>query len=213
MMFVILGVIYWVIRDFGPAAQAGFGIGGRMMQALFLPVMALAFGATPLAGQNFGARHYERVRATFWHAAILSSVLMLGLTLVCQLRPQLFIQGFSRQPEVVAVGAEYLRIISWNFVATGLIFTCSGLFQALGNTWPSLLSSASRLLTFALPAFWLSTRPDFTLTQVWHLSVVTVALQALTSLWLLRREFRRKLSAAAILPVAVAAPTGPEGAG
>ena len=213
MMFVILGVIYWVIRGFGPAAQAGFGIGGRMMQALFLPVMALAFGATPLAGQNFGARHYERVRATFWHAAILSSVLMLGLTLVCQLRPQLFIQGFSRQPDVVAVGAEYLRIISWNFVATGLIFTCSGLFQALGNTWPSLLSSASRLLTFALPAFWLSTRPDFTLTQVWHLSVVTVALQALTSLWLLRREFRRKLSAAAIPPVALAAPTGPEGAG
>ena len=213
MMFVILGVIYWVIRGFGPAAQAGFGIGGRMMQALFLPVMALAFGATPLAGQNFGARHYERVRATFWHAAILSSVLMLGLTLVCQLRPQLFIQGFSRQPDVVTVGAEYLRIISWNFVATGLIFTCSGLFQALGNTWPSLLSSASRLLTFALPAFWLSTRPGFTLTQVWHLSVATVALQALTSLWLLRREFRRKLSAAAIPPVAVAAPTGPEGAG
>jgi len=175
-------------------------------------VMALAFGATPLAGQNFGARHYERVRATFWHAAILSSVLMLGLTLVCQLRPQLFIQGFSRQPDVVAVGAEYLRIISWNFVATGLIFTCSGLFQALGNTWPSLLSSASRLLTFALPAFWLSTRPGFTLTQVWHLSVATVALQALTSLWLLRREFRRKLRAAAILPVAVAAPSGPEGA-
>jgi Na+-driven multidrug efflux pump len=213
MMFVILGVIYWVIRGFGPAAQAGFGIGGRMMQALFLPVMALAFGATPLAGQNFGARHYERVRATFWHAAILSSVLMLGLTLVCQLRPQLFIQGFSRQPDVVAVGAEYLRIISWNFVATGLIFTCSGLFQALGNTWPSLLSSASRLLTFALPALWLSTRPGFTLTQVWHLSVATVALQALTSLWLLRREFRRKLRAAAILPVAVAAPSGPEGAG
>ena len=213
MMFVILGVIYWVIRGFGPAAQAGFGIGGRMMQALFLPVMALAFGATPLAGQNFGARHYERVRATFWHAAILSSVLMLGLTLVCQLRPQLFIQGFSRQPDVIAVGAEYLRIISWNFVATGLIFTCSGLFQALGNTWPSLLSSASRLLTFALPAFWLSTRPGFTLTQVWHLSVATVALQALTSLWLLRREFRRKLRAAAILPVAVAAPSGPEGAG
>jgi putative MATE family efflux protein len=213
MMFVILGVIYWVIRGFGPAAQAGFGIGGRMMQALFLPVMALAFGATPLAGQNFGARHYERVRATFWHAALLSSVLMLGLTLVCQLRPQLFIQGFSRQPDVVAVGAEYLRIISWNFVATGLIFTCSGLFQALGNTWPSLLSSASRLLTFALPALWLSTRPGFTLTQVWHLSVATVALQALTSLWLLRREFRRKLRAAAILPVAVAAPSGPEGAG
>jgi putative MATE family efflux protein len=152
MMFVILGVIYWVIRGFGPAAQAGFGIGGRMMQALFLPVMALAFGATPLAGQNFGARHYERVRATFWHAAILSSILMLGLTLVCQLRPQLFIQGFSRQPEVVAVGAEYLRIISWNFVATGR-FSSSGPFQALAI--PAVAASLLRRSP-ALPAFWLS---------------------------------------------------------
>ena len=162
MMFVILGVIYWVIRGFGPVAQAGFGIGSRVMQrACSCPSMALAFGAAPLAGQNFGARRYERVRATFRHAAVVSSVLMLALTLICQAAPHLFIRAFSKQPEVVSVGAEYLRIISWNFVATGLIFTCSGLFQALGNTWPSLLSSASRLLTFVVPAVWLSTQPDF----------------------------------------------------
>ena len=195
MMFLILGVIYWVIRGFGPAAQAGFGIGGRMMQALFLPVMAVAFAVTPVAGQNFGARQYARVRETFRSAAIVSSVLMLLLTIVCQWRPEVFIYGFSRQPEVVAVGTSYLRIISWNFVATGLIFTCSGVFQALGNTWPSLLSSASRLVTFVAPLLWLSTRPHFTLMQVWYLSVATVSLQAVTSLVLLMREMRRKLAA------------------
>ena len=78
-------------------------------------------------------------------------------------------------------------------VATGLIFTCSGLFQALGNTWPSLLSSASRLLTFVVPVVLLSRQPHFSLTEVWYLSVATVTLQALTSLALLVREFRRKL--------------------
>jgi putative MATE family efflux protein len=204
VMFVILGVIFVVIRGFGSEAQAGFGVGSRVMQALFLPVMALAFGATPLAGQNFGARQYQRVRETFRQAALLSCALMLVLTLVCQVLPEFFIRYFSQQPEVVAVGAGYLRIISWNFVATALIFTCSGLFQALGNTWPSLLSSGSRLLTFVIPAVWLSTRPGFTLTQVWHLSVATVALQALTSLWLLRREFKRRLgggAAAQPLPI------------
>jgi putative MATE family efflux protein len=188
MMFVIIGVIYWVIRGFGPAAQAGFGVGGRVMQALFLPVMALAFAAPAVAGQNFGARQ-------FGAAALLSAVLMLVLTLVCQVRPQVFIEFFSRQPEVVEVGATYLRIISWNFVATGLVFTCSGLFQALGNTWPSLASSGSRLFTFVMPAVWLSTRPNFALTEVWYLSVATVTLQALTSLALLQREFRRRLGA------------------
>ena len=193
MMFVIIGVIYWVIRGFGPAAQAGFGIGGRVMQALFLPVMALAFAAPAVAGQNFGARKFIRVRQTFRAAALLSAVLMLGLTLVCQWRPQVFIEFFSRQPEVVEVGATYLRIISLNFIATGLIFTCSGLFQALGNTWPSLASSASRLFTFVLPAVILSTLPHFSLLEVWYLSVATVTLQMITSLALLQREFRRKL--------------------
>ena len=195
MMFVILGVIYWVIRSFGPAAQAGFGIGGRVMQAMFLPVMAIAFAVTPVAGQNFGAGRLERVRETFRTGAILSSALMLLITLVCQWRPEWFIYAFTRAPQVVAVGGPYLRIISWNFIATGLIFTCSGLFQALGNTWPSLLSSASRLLTFVLPVVLLSRQPHFALTQVWYLSVATVTLQALISLTLLAREFRRKLGA------------------
>ena len=205
MIFVILGVIYWVIRGFGPAAQAGFGVGARVMQALFLPVMAIAFAVSPVAGQNFGARHYARVRETFRRAALLSSVLMLAITLLCQWRAEWFIECFTRQADAVAVGATYLRIISWNFVATGLIFTCSGLFQALGNTWPSLLSSASRLLTFVLPAVLLSGLPHFTLTQVWYLSVATVTLQALTSLALLRREFRRKL---AVPPAATGGASG-----
>ncbi|HEY0767026.1 MAG TPA: MATE family efflux transporter [Steroidobacteraceae bacterium] len=194
MIFVILAVIYWVIRSFGPAAQAGFGVGGRVMQALFLPVMAIAFAVPAVAGQNFGARQHARVRETFRRAVLLSSMLMLAITLLCQWRPELFIEGFTRQPDAVAVGSTYLRVISWNFLATGLIFTCSGLFQALGNTWPSLLSSGARLLTFVLPAVWLSTLPHFTLMQVWYLSVASVTLQALTSLVLLRREFRRKLA-------------------
>jgi putative MATE family efflux protein len=210
LMFVILGVIYYVIRPFGPAAQAGFGIGGRINPALFLPAMAIAFSVAPVAGQNFGAGRFERVRATIGSAAVMSSVLMLALTLLCQWRPQWLIQIFSTQPDVVAVGSDYLRIVSWNFVATGLIFAFSGGFQALGNTWPSLLSSASRLVTFVLPAIWLSRQPHFTLRQVWYLSVTTVALQALTSYVLLRREMRRKLRAAPPAPTAApaAAPGG-----
>ena len=110
MMFVILGVIYWVIRSFGPAAQAGFGIGGRVMQAMFLPVMAVAFAVTPVAGQNFGAGRLERVRETFRRGAMLSSALMLLITLVCQWRPEWFIYAFTRAPEVVAVGGPKERI-------------------------------------------------------------------------------------------------------
>ncbi|MGB8377565.1 MAG: MATE family efflux transporter [Rhodanobacteraceae bacterium] len=194
LMFIYMAVIYSVIRDFGAAAQAGFGVGSRVMQAIFLPAMAIAFATAPIAGQNVGAGHAERVRATFRAAALVGSAIMIVLVLICQWQPAWLVHGFTTDPAVIAVAAQFLHIISWNFVASGLIFTCSGMFQALGNTIPSLASSATRLVTFVIPALWLSAQPGFTLRQLWLLSVATVTLQVLLSLWLLRGELRRRLS-------------------
>lgn len=193
LMFVYVSVIFLLIRHFGAAAQAGFGIGSRVMQAIFLPAMAIAFATAPIAGQNVGAKLHDRVRATFHSAEMISSVLMLALTVMCQWRPEWPVHFFTSDPAVLAVGAEFLRIISFNFIAQGIIFTCSGMFQAMGNTLPSLISSATRLVTFVCPAVWIASRPGFELKQLWLLSVVTVAGQALTSLWLLHRRFRRVL--------------------
>ena len=77
---------------------------------------------------------------------------MLSLTLLCQINPALPVRPFSNDPAVISVAAEFLRIASWNFVAVGLTFSCSGMFQALGDTRPALISSASRLLTYVVPA-------------------------------------------------------------
>ena len=125
---------------------------------------------------------------------------MLAVMVLCQWRPEVLVAFFSKDPEVIRVGALFLHLISWNFVMSGLIFTCSGMFQALGNTVPSLVSSATRLVTFALPALWLSTRPGFTLHQVWILSVITTAAQAVLSVWLLRRQLDRHAPLGAPVP-------------
>jgi putative MATE family efflux protein len=206
LMFIYLGVIYWVIRHFGADAQAGFGVGSRVMQAIFLPAMAVAFATAPIAGQNVGGGHHDRVRDTFKSAALLGSAIMIVLTLIAQWRPEWFVHFFTTDAAVLAVAATFLHIISWNFVAQGLIFTCSGMFQALGNTIPSLISSATRLVTFAIPALWLSSRPHFELRELWFLSVATVTLQALMSLFLLRHQLNKRLRPrgvpAAAVPVA-----------
>jgi putative MATE family efflux protein len=194
LMAIYVGVVYWIIRDFGAAAQAGFGIGSRVMQAIFLPAMAVAFAAAPIAGQNFGAKRYARVRETFRTAAFTSCAIMAALTLFCQWKADLLVRGFASDAAVVGVGTDYLQILSWNFVAVGLVFTASSLFQALGNTWPSLISSSSRLVLFVGPAIWLSRQPGFRLADIWHLSVATVAVQAIFSLLLLRGQFRARLA-------------------
>ncbi|HEX7121945.1 MAG TPA: MATE family efflux transporter, partial [Gemmatimonadaceae bacterium] len=208
LMFVYMAVIYWVIRGFGAEAQAGFGVGGRVLQATFLPAMAIAFAAAPVAGQNVGARLPQRTRDTFRWASLMGSLVMLAATLVCQWRADWLVSRFTSDAAVVAVASGFLHVISWNFVAQGIIFTCSGMFQALGNTVPSVLSSASRIVTFAVPAIWWSGQPGFALGHVWWLSVITILLQMTVSLLLLRREFRRRL----VIPSGVAPVSAPASA-
>jgi len=200
LLFVFMGVIYWCIRDFGAVAQAGFGIGSRVMQSIFLPAMAVAFAAGPIAGQNFGARKFDRVRDTFKKAVLISAGIMLTLTLLVHVSPSLLVRGFTDDPQVLIVAAVFLQIVSWNFVAQGIVFTSSALFQGLGDTRPALISTATRLITFAIPAMWMSRQPGFRLEHMWYLSVGTQTLQALVSLWLVRNEFRRKLNSLPVAP-------------
>jgi putative MATE family efflux protein len=209
MLFIYMAVVYWLISGFGAAAQAGFGIGSRVMQSIFLPAMAIAFAAGPIAGQNFGARRPDRVRETLRKALLLNCVAMVGVTLFLQWRPEILVGFFTPEAEAEEVGADFLRIISWNFLAQGIVFTCSGIFQGLGNTRPALLSSALRIGMFGPLAIWLSMREGFTLEQVWHVSVATVLVQALISWLLLQREFGRKLGGMAAGPPDSAGPSAP----
>src|SRR5438876_4796813 len=149
LLFVYIVIVYGIIRGFGPAAQAGFGVGARVMQAMFLPVVALSFAVAPVVGQNFGGRRADRVRRSVYSALGLACAMMVLLTLIAQVAPATLIRGFSNDPRVILFGSDYLRIVSFNFVAAGVVFTVSSVFQGIGNTLPPLLSSMTRLVFFA----------------------------------------------------------------
>jgi len=201
MMFVIFVVIYFAIRHFGADAQAGFGIGGRIMQSIFLPAMAVAFAAAPIAGQNFGAGRYDRVRETFRATALIGSAIMLTASVLCHLNPTLLAQPFTDDQAVLAISNEYLQIVSWNFVFSGLVMAAGSMFQGMGDTRPSLFASATRLVTFVVPVLYLSTQPYFVIEHVWLLSVASVVAQCVLAVWLLLQTFARKLPKAAPSPI------------
>lgn len=211
LMAVYMLIVYAIARPFGAAAQAGFGIGQRVVQSLFMPVLALGFAVAPVAGQNFGARLASRVRHTFRDAAWMAVGAMIVLALVCNAAPAALVGVFTKDPAAVAVGVEYLRVVSWSFFASGLVFVASSMFQAMGNTVPSLVASVTRLLVVAVPAILLSRTAGFRLGWIWYLSVTSIYVQLGLALFLLRREFRRRLDfGPAAVPNApgVSAPAG-----
>jgi len=194
LLAVYMVIVYVVSRPFGAAAQAGFGIGLRIVQAGFLPVVALGFAVSPVAGQNFGARRADRVRETFRVAATLAALGMIVLAVVTWLGSDAMMSIFSSDPMVIAVGEEYLHVVAFNFIASGVIFVGSSMFQAMGNAMPSLLASFARIVVIAVPVFLLAQLPGFTLRWVWYISAAAVVVQLALCLLLLRREFRLRLN-------------------
>jgi putative MATE family efflux protein len=194
ILFLYFSMVYWLIQDFGAPAQAGFSIGGRIMQSIFMPTMAIAFAVGPIIGQNFGAGLPDRVRETFNKGILLSSIVMAVTTVAMQWRPELFVELFTSEVEVIEVGAVFLQLISLNFIAQGIVFTCSGVFQGLGNTRPALMSSVIRLSVFIPIAVYLKFQPGFAIEQVWYVSILSVTIQGIVSYLLVRRELTRKLA-------------------
>jgi putative MATE family efflux protein len=193
LMFLSTGVVYFAIRDLGASAQAGFGIGWQILQTILLPGMSISSAAGPIAGQSFGARDAARVKDVFWTATLIGSIVMLATTILVQSSPTRIVAWFDTDAQTAATAVLFLQLMSWTFVAQGLVYTCANMFQGLGNTVPSLISATARFVVFAAPAAWASQQAGFQINQIWYLLATSVAVQAALSLWLLRVEFRRKL--------------------
>ncbi len=196
LMAIFVGVMYWAARGFGTPAQGGLGIGFRINQMLFVPVLAISFAAAPIVGQNFGAKLWPRVRQTFYATAAYGVGAMVFLVALVQWKAEGMVRIFTSEPAVVSGAVEFLSYTSWNFIPAGIAFSCSAIFQGLGNTWPTFWSSAIRIATFAFPGIWLAGQPGFELHHLYMLSVTTVYIQAGLSYFWLRFELKHRLGRA-----------------
>ncbi|HYE86050.1 MAG TPA: MATE family efflux transporter [Vicinamibacterales bacterium] len=194
LMGVYMAVIYAITKPFGAAAQGGFTIGLRIVQSAFLPVVALGFAVAPVAGQNFAARKADRVRSVFRSASAMAAVAMVVAGLILYVGAWRLMGIFTADIEATTVGVEYLRIVVFTFVASGITFVSSSMFQALGNTIPSLVTSGLRLVLSVLPAIVMSRMAGFHLTWIWYAGVAAVLVQMAVNLVLLQRELRIKLA-------------------
>src|SRR5947208_2357829 len=168
-----------------------------ILNMLLAPFLIFGWGTgrpLGLAGQNFGACIASRGKDTFKGAAWMAVALMVAFALACHFFPGPLVRVFSKDEGVIAVGTEYLRIISFNYIASGLVFVASSTFQAMGNTVPSLVASVVRIALVAIPGVIVARLPGFELRWLWWLSVASVFVQLVLAMVLLRREFAVRLA-------------------
>lgn len=131
VMFVSGFVVQFALKEFGEHAIAAYGVALRIEQILLLPVLGMTGALLPIAGQNFGAKDYDRVRdALFfcWKIGFAMSAIAMPLL---WFGGQYFMRPFTDDPDVIAVGASYLLVDGFLFPIYMMLFSINSLLQAL----------------------------------------------------------------------------------
>jgi len=179
-----------IVRQYGGDIYIAItGIGIRIIDLIFMPILGISHGLSPLIGFNYGAKLYPRVKKVLGEAFIWTSVVTIFGFIIMVIFPESLISIFTSDISVIEKGAGPLRLIAmfaplWSFPILGSTF-----FQAIGKVRPSLIISLSRDLFFFIPAIIILPR-FFDLIGVWISWPVTDFFSFAITAIFLAREIR-----------------------
>jgi putative MATE family efflux protein len=136
---------------FGPDAMAAIGIGSRLETLAVFPALSIMIAVLSLVGQNFGAKHYDRVAKSV-HIGLITAVISLSVVglVVHFFRAQL-IQNFHPDSVTLESAKHYLGLTTLGYGFIGISIVSSGAFQGLGRGLPFLFLNILRLVLIATP--------------------------------------------------------------
>ena len=153
MMFGVFNIFYFV-GQFGELATAGYGTAVRIEQVLLLPVIGLNTAVLSIAGQNFGAKMFFRVKEVYGKALIFGSGFMVLAGIFIYITSELIISFFTNDPQVIQRGALYLQVAALIGPVYPVFFITSALFQALKRPTYSLYMTILRLTLIPFMSLW-----------------------------------------------------------
>lgn len=135
----------------GDLAIGSYGIVNRFTMLFAMVCMGFNQGLQPIAGYNYGARQYSRVKEIFVLTAKWEVLVTTLCFLFAELLPGIAVKMFTNDPELVTMATRGLRIMDCGFAFVGFGMVTSNFFQCLGMVKKSIFLSLSRQLLFLLP--------------------------------------------------------------
>ena len=135
----------------GDLAIGAYGIVNRLTMLFVMICMGFNQGLQPIAGYNYGARQYKRVKEIFVLTVKWELVVTAACFLVSELIPRTAVSLFTNDPELITLSARGLRIMNAGFALVGFGIVTSNFFQCLGMVKKSIFLSLTRQLLFLLP--------------------------------------------------------------
>lgn len=172
----------------GDLGIGAYGITNRLVFMFIMICMGLNQGMQPIAGYNYGARQYSRVKEVFWKTAQMATIVTTICFIVGMFFPKVAAGIFTHDEELLDQASRSLRLLTSFFPIVGFQMISTNFFLSLGMVQKSVILSLARQILFLLPLIyflplWLG--PD----GVWISFPVSDILATLLSIYMLGRLF------------------------
>ena len=156
MLMIMFGIfnIFYFVGQFGELATAGYGTAVRIEQVLLLPVIGLNTAVLSIAGQNFGAKYFDRIKEVYFKALMFGSGFMIFAGVIIYLSSNFVISLFTNNVDVINSGALYLQVAALIGPIYPVFFITSALFQAVKLPILSLYMTILRLTLIPFLSLW-----------------------------------------------------------
>ncbi|MGB9900007.1 MAG: MATE family efflux transporter [Pseudothermotoga sp.] len=130
-----------VLSLYGSSTLATVGVVGRLMGLAFVPLMGFSMGSSAIVGQNLGANKVHRAEKTVYLSALYGSLFVLAFVVFANLYPQLIMNLFVHEKDVIQEGISAVRIGSWSMLIAAFSISLMSSFFGAGYTLPAMFSS------------------------------------------------------------------------
>ena len=146
-----------IVNSFGTETLTAYGAAGKIDTIIIQSVLTLSGALAAFCGQNIGARRLDRVREGVRFAMLVNVVLGLATFTAIYFFGDTMMLAFTNDPEVIAIGQEYLLIIGGFFIVHGGLNVFNGALRGAGDTLFTMVVSLTCLWLIRIPlAYWFS---------------------------------------------------------
>ena len=195
--FVSVGmlVIVGLVNAFGRTGVAAYGAAMRIDQLAFMPAMTVGMAVSTLAGQNIGARHYDRVKEVFRWGLVFGGGITLLASLLAVTVPGILMRMFIQDRAVIELGVQYLRIVGAGYVLFAVMFVSNGVINGAGHTFITTLITLVSLWAVRVPLAASLSRSMHRLEGIWFAVVISFAVgSGISLIYYLSGRWKRPLA-------------------
>ena len=148
-------ILLYFLIIFGDKAIAGYGAALRFEQVFILPIIGLNTAVLSIAGQNFGARRYDRVREVYFKGIAVGMLVMCFSGIIIYLLSEPIMRIFSSDLEVIKFGSSYLKITAFICPVYPIFFISHALFAALKKSYFIFYMNLFRMVVLPFIILWI----------------------------------------------------------